>query len=167
MVQASTLIAAAIVSVALAGCAPATHEPRPNEDFATPADNARTVHATGAFSLRIPHDVRQVPVQGIDSAVDQFEGPGYKLLFDYGGFSCGLPDPVPGQSSETVEIDGRTATLVRFRDADPERPVKLTAVFTGLGATREHPVCLTAHAECTDDAACDGARSVFSTIDFD
>jgi hypothetical protein len=166
MVQTPGLIAAAFVLAALIGCAPAAHESAPSDESAAPND-ARTVHATGAFSLRIPADVRQVPVQGIDSAVDQFEGPNYTLLFDYGAFSCGVSEPAPGQTSETVLIDGRSATLDRFHDTDGERPAKLTLVFSGLGATREQPLCLTAHAQCADDAACGRARDVFSTIDFD
>lgn len=112
--------------------------------------------------------MRKVPVQGIDSAVDQFEGPNYSIMTDYGMYSCGVDSSETGATVETATIDGRTATIIRYRGGDnAERPAQLTARFNGLGANARQPLCLAAHAQCADDAACDAARDAINSIDFD
>ena len=158
-----------LAALALAACtqAPPAAPSAPNEDIAAPADG-QVVHATGAFSITLPQGVRQVPVQGIDSAVDQFEGATYTIMTDYGMYSCGDDEGGPGRTVETATIDGRNATIVRYRGGDNvQRPVQLTARFSGLGANAQQPLCLAAHAQCTDDAACDAARTLIDSIDFD
>lgn len=91
-------IAFVLAATAVTACAPPPQTPRPPDEVPAPADGARTVHATGAYTLRIPAGVRQVPVQGIDSAVDQFEGPSFAIMLDYGMYSCGVPDSQAGQT---------------------------------------------------------------------
>lgn len=162
-------LASMLTAIAVAACtqAPPAPAPTPAEEAATQA-RGQVVHATGAFSIILPEGVRKVPVQGIDSAVDQFEGPNYSIMTDYGMYSCGADSSEAGASVETATIDDRSATIVRYRDGDnTERPVQLTARFNGLGANAQQPLCLAAHAQCADDAACDAARSVINTIDFD
>jgi hypothetical protein len=157
-------IAFVFTALIVGACAPAV---APIADAPAPLDG-RVVHATGAFSLTLPPGVRQIPVQGIDSAVDQFEGPNYAIMTDYGVYSCGMEESGPGRTVETATIDGRRASIVRSRTGeDAERPVVLTARFNGLGANPQQPLCLAAHAQCADDAACDAARSVINSIDFD
>jgi hypothetical protein len=162
-------VAFVLTAIAVAACAPQPVEapPRPSGDTATQSVG-QVVHATGAFSITLPQGVRQVRVQGIDSAVDQFEGPNYTIMTDYGMYSCGADSSEAGASVETATIDGRSASVVRYRGGDnAARSVQLTARFTGLGANAQQPLCLAAHAQCADDAACDAARGVINSIDFD
>jgi hypothetical protein len=164
-----TRLAFVLTVIAIAACAqqPVASPPRPSEDVTTPA-GGQVVHATGAFSLTLPAGVRRVPVQGIDSAVDQFEGPNYSIMTDYGMYCCGQEEVGPGRTVETATIDGRSASIVRYRGGDDAaRPVQLTVRFNGLGQNAQQPLCLAAHAQCADDAACDAARAVINTIDFD
>ncbi len=162
-------IAFVVITIAIAACTQAS-PPAPlpaGEHVATPTDG-QVVHATGAFSITLPAGVRKVPVQGIDSAVDQFDGPTYSIMTDYGMYSCGGDEAGPGRTVETATIDGRSASIVRYQGGDDaRRPVQLTARFNGLGANAQQPLCLAAHAQCADDASCDAARAVINSIDFD
>lgn len=160
-------IAFALTAIAMAACAPPATSPAPNAETVAPS-GGQVVHATGAFSITLPPGVRRVPIQGIDSAVDQFEGPNYTIMTDYGMYSCGPEEAGSGRTIETATIDGRSASIVRYRGGDDAaRPLQLTARFNGLGANVQQPLCLAAHAQCTDDAACDAARGVINSIDFD
>ncbi len=162
-------IAFVFIAIAVAACTevPPASAPAPAEEVAAHADG-QIVHATGAFSITLPEGVRKVPVQGIDSAVDQFEGPNFMILTDYGMYSCGADSSEAGAAVETATIDGRDATVVRYRGGDnAQRPVQLTARFNGLGQSPQQPLCLAAHAQCADEAACDVARTVINSIDFD
>lgn len=152
-----------VLSVLLASCAPPA--PPVEETQAPPA--GQVVHATGAFSLTLPDGVRKVPVQGIDSAVDQFEGPNYTIMTDYGMFGCGAEEAGPGRTVGTATIDGRAASTVRYRGREGERPVQLTVRFNNLNDNAQQPLCLAAHAQCDDDAACDAAFGMINSIDFD
>lgn len=156
-----------LAAIAVAACAqPPSNQTRPDEAAESPS--GQVVHATGAFSITLPEGVHQVPVQGIDSAVDQFEGPNYTIMTDYGMYSCGADSSEAGAPIESATIDGRGASVVRYRGGDnAERPVQLIARFNGLGANAQQPLCLAAHAQCGDDAACNAARAVINSIDFD
>lgn len=156
-------VLAAIAAAACTQAPPAA--PAPNDEIVS---TGQIIHASGAFSITLPPGVRRVPVQGIDSAVDQFEGANYTIMTDYGMYSCGADSSEAGAPVETATIDGRSATIVRYRGGDDaERPVQLTARFNNLGQTAQQPLCLAAHAQCADDVACDVARGVINSIDFD
>jgi len=134
------------------------------------------IRATGPFSLKAPAELRRLPVRGIDSAVDRLDGPGLKLDFDYGQYSCGIPDAPAGERHvvSTSYVDQRPVKLDRYAAASPEAgewAERLQANFTNLERLAGYPPgmanCLAVHARCRTDRDCDVARSIIDTIDFD
>jgi hypothetical protein len=99
----------------------------------------------------------------------QLASPG-RGLRTWGEFARGetptLADPQTGATVQTR----KSTTARRHRPllrSDSETPVKLTANLTGLGSAGSQALCLAAHAQYADDAACDHASAVILTIDFD
>src|SRR5690349_6856020 len=81
------------------------------DDHRTPAGWARQPVVVGSYSIAVPPQVRGGPVQGIDSQVAEYRGPGFRLSFDFGMYG-GRPD-CRAQQCSTTEIDGLPATLAR------------------------------------------------------
>jgi hypothetical protein len=71
----------------------------------------------GTFAFRLPPGFRQIPAQGIDSWVEQFEADGGMsvVTFDYGWYSNDLspvPDSYVHYQRCTELVGGRTATII-------------------------------------------------------
>lgn len=141
-----------------------------------PESDWRTYDATGAFTIRIPANVTKVPVQGIDSAVDELRAPGLTMMFDYGAFNCSDPAPQAGERHvrSMSYVDRRPVTFDRFRREGEDRPPeRVRALFSGLEYERgaqpdgRLPLCLAVEAACESDRQCDMARAMISTIRFD
>ncbi|MFP6892920.1 MAG: hypothetical protein VCA18_04165, partial [Opitutales bacterium] len=82
---------------------------------AIPDDWVAVKAARNAFEFKAPPDLKNIPVQGIDSQVGKYESPSMLLTYDYGWYSNSLRDEKkPGFSSNIVQIDGKTAKVVTF-----------------------------------------------------
>ncbi len=83
------------------------------------ADGWRRIDAR-KFSFLLPDDVKEVPVQGIDSLVGQYAGAEMAVSFDYGWYSNSLPrsDDKQGFTSEETEIGGKAVRIVTFMRPD-------------------------------------------------
>lgn len=90
-------------------------------DAPPPAQDWQKVEIKGRFSFSLPPEMKQTPVEGMDSLVREYASPHVRLGFDYGWYSDPLdyPGRVDYQAG-MVEIDGRKAKLVTFRSADAQ-----------------------------------------------
>jgi hypothetical protein len=117
------------------------------------------------FSFRAPPDTREIPTQGDDSCVVRFALSDCELSGDYGGFSDTLTSygDAPEFASETIEVDGKTARLVRFRAGEERRYAAAVHV--------PHPddnelVTLTVFASCASSEGQATALTVLKTLAF-
>ena len=124
------------------------------------------VHATGAFSVRMPISLSRAPVEGIDSQFDLYEQSSLALGFDYGGVGCRAAEP--RERAFTDIIDGRPVRFIREIGELP-RPIQLIAVFPSVNRPRGNGsnTCLTVTAQCVADLDCDLGRAVIDTVRFD
>ncbi|WP_310821131.1 hypothetical protein [Stratiformator vulcanicus] len=65
--------------------------------------------AGGKFSFHAPPDLKEQPVQGIDSFVGRYNGKEMTLSFDYGWYSNALDGE--GYEGKWTKIDGRRAWI--------------------------------------------------------
>lgn len=75
------------------------------------ADDWQFIDA-GAFSFRVPADLTDENVQGTDSQVGAFSGPGLRVSYDFGWFSPNFGDLAATGTSTAVTTDHLDATLV-------------------------------------------------------
>jgi hypothetical protein len=124
------------------------------------------------FSFAAPDDVREYPVQGIDSLVGRFESAGLFIDFDCGFYS----DPSfdghrdrAGFEVEPVTIAGVAAELGSYDDGayPPTHPFVYAAYFAELvPAVGDEPAtALSFRVCCTTADALPTARSILESIE--
>lgn len=125
--------------LALAGPAACASRP-PGEapcSFATPPVTGWTTYDEGGFTIRLPPAYERIPVQGIDSRVGRWEGPGGSVGYDLGAYANPLrPNeltPFPGLVV-CQESDGRGAPRI-IRYSPPAGGYAVSAHWPGSGTT--------------------------------
>ena len=77
------------------------------------ADDSWQDVEVGDLAFRLPPDVVDQEVQGIDSLVGQYEGGGLSVAFDYGIYSTSFDElDEYGPTETTVEVDGLEGRLL-------------------------------------------------------
>lgn len=94
------------------------------------AEEWQRVEIKGRFSFSIPPEMKRTSASGIDSLVGEYRSPNISLSFDYGWYS----DPLDYQGRTNyeesfIEVDGRKAKLVTFRQTDSKNDF---ANFAGI-----------------------------------
>ena len=131
----------------------------------------------GVFSFAGPHDLRNVPVQGVDSFVGQFESQEFYITFDYGWYSDNSFDGHLGRTTnstfqvEEVSVNGKRARFASYAGNEhPEsHPFVYAAYFpdvlgNGEGTAGETRLYFRV---CYKDAALkDVARLILTSIRF-
>ncbi len=148
---------ASVAAIALAGllllssCSP--------EKSAPPEAPAGWVQftASNAFTFYGPSDLKEIPVQGIDSLVGQYKSSGIELYFDYGYYSSTLEEwaSMPGYIRTNTNAGGRSAELVSTKD-------KIGIVIPKVKGN----IKLTMWADCSNDTALETAKKLLQTIQF-
>jgi hypothetical protein len=76
--------------------------------------------SVGRVVLRVPERLRADAPGGKDSLTARYRAPDLSVSIDLGLYSDPLTDHAGiGLTREPIEVDGRSATLVRYRDPDP------------------------------------------------
>ena len=135
----------------------------------TPSDWVE-VSAGSEFSLMAPAGTKFIKREGIDSFVGEFDGPGFKLQFDYGAYSGSLEDDGNAQNyaAENLPVRGKQARLVT--SYSPHRsddfPYFIGMHFADLGETVIGTRKLTIYAwvKSTDDYPL--VREILGTVEF-
>jgi hypothetical protein len=123
------------------------------------------------YSLGIPADFVRQEVQGIDSAVAQYGGPGAVLSMDQGMYG-GAPTCAQGTSGcllSEEELDGQEAVVGRYRfrpEEEQGRGPFFVHIYVEL---RDHPIeeGLSMQARCQSAAACNRALAIFRAVRFE
>lgn len=132
--------------------------------------NRRELKNAG-FSIALPEDMKEIPVQGIDSVVFSFESPTLKLLIDYGAYSDPLkfyPDGAVNVQIREDVIDGKTAKLVTYQlaqngeNSGSKFPYFAGAYFADLGRGSRFKLGLYANAKTPEAQA--SAMEIFDSI---
>jgi hypothetical protein len=164
MALAVTMLACGSTAV-VDGTSPAptsTTQPPP-----APPGSWQTLVTSCGFSLKAPSDFVEVPVQGTDSCVVQYDSPSCVMTGDYGWYS----DPLDWTASEaeyqeqTITVDSRSAKLVTFRDDQP-RPLS-AAIHVADTENNGSDTKLTLSARCDDAAHRDEMVTALASLDFD
>jgi hypothetical protein len=123
------------------------------------------------YILDIPAGFVRQDVQGIDSAVAEYRGPGAVLSMDHGMYG-GAPTCAPATANcELIEeeLDGQDAAIGRYR-FPPEEAQGRGPFFLDIYVQfRDHPIKegLNMRARCETEAACDRALAIFRTVRFE
>ncbi len=129
----------------------------------TPIGDWKIVHVGGVLTIQVPPDSVEEPTQPIDSIIGILNGPGYRIVYDYGRFG----EPVeanqdrPGFQSQTRQINGRPATQASFVDVEesPERPFVHLLQVADEGSNT-----LTLRISCVDAETCWIVTPVFDSV---
>jgi hypothetical protein len=151
-----TLMAGSTLAVVVAGCAWGGR--------VGPATNRETVGATSTIAVdqvltfNAPPDLKETPIQGIDSLVKAYRSPTIELSLDYGLYS----DPLngtdkPGHTRSEATIDGRKAYIVAYEN--------VIALHVPHVSQRNHNR-LTMFARCSDARAREDVQRLFRSIRF-
>jgi len=86
-----------------------------------PAEEWQKIEIKGRFSFSIPPEMKRTSAQDTDSLVGEYRSSNISLSFDYGWYS----DPLDYQGrtdyeESFIEIDGRKAKLVTFRQTNSQ-----------------------------------------------
>jgi len=140
-------------------------------EFEPPADWA-SFATKCSFSFRAPPGTVEESVQGIDSCVTHYTVGECNLSGDYGGYSDSLTGNVnqPEYTNEPIRIDGRDATLVRFRtdtDGNGDGSFAAGVHFTRVTSDSDFAVKFTFYASCDSAAGQATMLDLFKTVDFD
>lgn len=150
---------------------------------ASGADKAATVPATGpattapvewrrvevpkAFALRLPPDVKEQKVQGIDSLVRQWRSASIELSCDYGWYSDPLKDQdKPKYERAELAVGGKNAVVVSWQDTQPSADFPFLLGIHFPNVTGDGKVKLTVFARCRDAEGAKLAKKIFETITF-
>ncbi|HEX9955128.1 MAG TPA: hypothetical protein VGB48_07940 [Allosphingosinicella sp.] len=121
------------------------------------------------YSLAVPVDFKPEQVQGIDSAVARYRGPGAVLSLDHGMYG-GAPT-CSGTGCELVEeqLDGHRAVIGRFRFRPAEQQGRGPFFVHVYVQLRRQPLeeGLEMRASCESQEACDRALAIFRTVLFE
>jgi hypothetical protein len=123
------------------------------------------------YSLDVPADFVRQEVQGIDSAVAEYRGPGTVLSMDHGMYG-GAPTCAPATADcELIEdeLDGQDAVIGRYRFRPEEEQNRGPFFLDIYVQLRKHPIeeGLNMRARCETQAACDRALAIFRTVRFE
>ena len=101
----------------------------------------QNINADGYFTFKIPPDMKEIPVQGIDSYVGEYQGPTTQLQFDYGLYSGFLKEysRKPDYKKTSLNVHGRKAKLITFYNEETtlEFPYVIAIHFPDLGIQSE------------------------------
>jgi hypothetical protein len=123
------------------------------------------------YSLDIPADFMRQDVQGIDSAVAQYRGPGAVLSMDHGMY--GAPPTCAPDTSGCVlteeQLGGQEAAVGRYRFRPGEEQGRGPFHLHIYVQLRHQPIeeGLVMRADCQTAAACDRALAIFRTVRFE
>ena len=106
-VKCSALIGVVCTFIVVSSCS------RPQEPVLIIPDGWKELRAGNKFSLYAPPGTTFRPERGIDSFVGGFDGPNFKITFDYGAYSNQLDDEV-ADASYRVEHFGAGGQLALF-----------------------------------------------------
>lgn len=121
-----------------------------------------------AFSFRLPPEFKEVPVQGIDSFVRNYAGPGIDLSFDFGSYSNDFNGWDPTTKYELVKINGRKAKIGTGEKGyyrDGESRLQAQVHFAGVYPGKTDPK-LSMYASCATPEDIVTAKAIFKTIRF-
>ena len=123
------------------------------------------------YSLDIPAGFVRQDVQGIDSAVAEYRGPGAVLSMDHGMYGA-APTCAPTTGNCKLieeELDGHTAVIGRYRFRPEEEQGRGPFFLDIYVQLRKHPIeeGLNMRARCESQAACDRALAIFRTVRFE
>ena len=136
-------------------------------------DSWRLIDARGNFSFRVPPDMEEVLVMGIDSYVGRYESAACRLDFDHGYYSDSLRTygDRPEYAEEEAEVGGRTAKLVSF--VQPEAadgfPFRAGISFADVGLPHRPPfgaTRLTLFLRCRERPVLEVARPILRSVTF-
>jgi hypothetical protein len=125
-----------------------------------------SLSADKAFSLRAPAGSSYQPLQGIDSFVGKFSGPGYELEFDYGIYSNSLGElrADPKFETENTRIDGHDAFIVSGPTSS-KHDWNCSGYLVGVYVTLPQANALEMHG-CTDKEKVDTVKTIFRSLKF-
>ena len=123
------------------------------------------------YTLDIPADFVRQDVQGIDSAVAEYRGPGAVLNMDHGMYG-GPPTCAPATPDcELIEeeLDGHDAVIGRYRFRPEQEEGRGPFFLDSYVQLRKHPIeeGLNMRARCQTQAACDRALAIFRSVRFE
>jgi hypothetical protein len=114
--------------------------------------------------LTLPDDLKPAPTEGKDSLSAVYHRPTLRVTVDYGRYSDPIEDR-PGATlrREAIEVDGRTAALVTYRDPDPSNELHQVVGMhiPDVGDGRTKLTVLTASASEQDAA---DARRIIESV---
>jgi hypothetical protein len=120
------------------------------------------------YTLAVPAEFVRQDVQGIDSAVAEYRGPGAVLNMDHGMYggapTCSSSDCTLSEE----ELDGHAAVIGRFRFSPAHAKGRGPFFVDVYVELRRHPVeeGLSMRASCRTQAACDQALAIFRSVRF-
>lgn len=147
-------------SAAAPATAPAT------QPAAVPAE-WQSVTVANRFGMRLPVDVKEQAVQGVDSLVRSYRGAGLALDCDYGWYSDPLKyaDKAKFERKE-VAVGGKNAVLVTFEEEKADDGFPLRAGIHFPNVTGDGKVKLTIFVRCRDAEAQKTAKLVLQSVTF-
>ena len=116
-----------------------------------------------AIEFKIPGDMDELGVAGIDSVVGQWESEGLSLLLDYGASSDSLGyTNKDGYRVTYLTISDRKAVIERFMDpeVDTARPYVAAVYFEDAGEGKKLPIFGRAASEDDQDLLLDIYRTL-------
>lgn len=126
------------------------------------AEDLTKVIENSSFLFKVPIEMQEVEVQGIDSFVKRYESDTIMLSFDYGWYSNNFSDWPENTTFEEVEIGGKLARIgtvkYQFRDGFP--------YATQVHFKLDDDVKLSMFAACKTVVDVAIAHGVFGTIVF-
>lgn len=131
----------------------------------------------------VPPDLVPQTVQGTDSYLGAYRGPGLSVDFDYGWYAnyssyppfSNEPSSKPGYEEVNAQIDGREARILKFFDPDAQANGQwLAALFVTVKVEQEEvgardhqvPVHLSMWARGASRTEQDTAVTIFNSIQF-
>ena len=114
------------VALLLGGCEVASRA----EDPASDPPGWTRAEIAGELSLALPPRLELVPGKSADSIVRTYRSDSLRLVIDYGRYSNSLTD-IEGEDLErrSVEVDGRAALLVTYREPDGQSDLPYVAAL--------------------------------------
>ncbi len=135
-----------------------------NEQWKKIDDGGKGKSNGEGMTFRLPPDLIDQKVQGIDSSVGQYKSDSIILSFDYGMYS----DPLtsyskrPDYQESEIKIDGRVAKKIIYKDD----AVKGFAYVVGLHVSNTTKTKLTMMAYCKDKKDIKIVEEIFTTVKF-
>lgn len=164
---ATVILALVLVPVTLSPAAAAGPASAPATQPATAPADWQNVNVADRFQLRLPPDMKEQKVQGIDSLVSRFGSDQITLSSDYVWYSDPLKyDDKKGYQRKAMVIGGKEALIVTFQDHREGEPMPFVTGVHFPSVTGDGKVRLTVYATCRDEKAQQTARRIFETITF-